>query len=134
MALLRRYRILIWGGGALLGWVAGDIMATDPAIVGWTGAATSHMLAPWAGRAGAVIVVGLGLLLLPRQRPLMLDDVLAGAGLAIWLAGDIALAFLFPEDDLLKRWMARAIIALMLAVAYAMMRNRRGTSAQLPER
>ena len=31
MALLERYRVLVWGGGALLGWVAGDIMATDPA-------------------------------------------------------------------------------------------------------
>ena len=134
MALLRRFRILIWGGGALLGWVAGDIMATDPAIAGWTGAATSHMLAPWAGRAGTVIVVGLGLLLLPRQRPLMLDDVLAGAGLAIWLAGDVAVDFLFPEGDLLKRWTARGTVALMLALAYAMMRSRRETRAQLPER
>jgi hypothetical protein len=134
MALLRRFRILIWGGGALLGWVAGDIMATDPAIAGWTGAATSHMLAPWAGRAGAVIVVGIGLLLLPRQRPLMMDDVLAGAGLAVWLAGDIAVDFLFPEDDLLKRWIARGTIAVMMAIAYAMMRTRRATRAQLPER
>ena len=30
MALLARFRILVWAGGALLGWVAGDIMATDP--------------------------------------------------------------------------------------------------------
>ena len=34
MALLERYRVLVWGGGALLGWVAGDIMATDPALIG----------------------------------------------------------------------------------------------------
>src|SRR6266567_510006 len=33
MALLERYRILVWAGGALLGWVAGDIMTSDPAIV-----------------------------------------------------------------------------------------------------
>ena len=32
MALLDRYRVLVWGGGALLGWVAGHIMATDPAL------------------------------------------------------------------------------------------------------
>ena len=30
MALLERYRVLVWGGGALLGWIAGDVMATDP--------------------------------------------------------------------------------------------------------
>ncbi|MGH6874357.1 MAG: YjbE family putative metal transport protein [Aestuariivirgaceae bacterium] len=125
MALLKRYRILIWAGGALLGWVAGDIMATDPAIAGWTGAAASHMLGLWAGRAGAAIVVGLGLLLLPRQRSLMLEDLLAGAGLAIWLAGDIAIDALFEEDDLLKNWLSRGIIALMLAIGYVTMRSRR---------
>jgi YjbE family integral membrane protein len=134
MALLRRYRILIWAGGALLGWVAGDIMVSDPAIAGWIGATISHMLAPWAGRAGAVIVVGLGLLLLPRQRALMLEDVLAGAGLAIWLAGDVAIDHLFSEDDLVKRWISRSIITLMLVIGYAMMRSRRGIRAQLPER
>jgi YjbE family integral membrane protein len=130
MALLKRYRILIWGGGALLGWVAGDIMITDPAIAGWLGEATSHMLAPWAGRAGAVIVVGLGLLLLPRRRSLVLEDVLAGIGLAIWLAGDIAVDGLFLEDDLMKRWMSRAVIALMLAIGYATMRSRRRIGAE----
>jgi YjbE family integral membrane protein len=133
MALLRRYRILIWGGGALLGWVAGDIMATDPAVAAWTGPANSHMLAPWAGRTGAVIVVGLGLLLLPRQRPLMLDDIMAGAGLAIWLAGDIAIDFLLPGEDV-KRWIARGIVALLLMIVYARIWSRLGTSAQLPER
>ena len=42
MALLERYRVLVWGGGALLGWVAGDIMATDPALAGWFSDATLH--------------------------------------------------------------------------------------------
>ena len=32
MALLERYRVLVWGGGALLGWIAGDVMVTDPAL------------------------------------------------------------------------------------------------------
>ena len=32
MALLHRFRVLVWGGGALLGWVAGDIVATDPVL------------------------------------------------------------------------------------------------------
>ena len=39
MALLERFRVLIWAGGALLGWVAGDIMSTDPAVAGWAGPA-----------------------------------------------------------------------------------------------
>ena len=33
MALLERFAILIWVGAALLGWVAGEVMATDPAVV-----------------------------------------------------------------------------------------------------
>src|SRR5512140_1284039 len=32
MALLTRLPILVWAGAALLGWIAGDVMATDPAI------------------------------------------------------------------------------------------------------
>ena len=32
MALLNTLPILVWAGAALLGWVAGDVIATDPAI------------------------------------------------------------------------------------------------------
>jgi len=32
MVLFNRLPILIWAGAALLGWVAGDVMATDPAV------------------------------------------------------------------------------------------------------
>ena len=32
MAILNRLPILIWAGAALLGWIAGDVIATDPAI------------------------------------------------------------------------------------------------------
>lgn len=32
MALLTRLPILVWAGAALLGWIAGDVMATDPAV------------------------------------------------------------------------------------------------------
>jgi len=32
MALLTRLPVLIWAGAGLLGWIAGDVMATDPAI------------------------------------------------------------------------------------------------------
>jgi predicted tellurium resistance membrane protein TerC len=32
-ALLDRFPILIWLGAALLGWIAGETMATDPAVV-----------------------------------------------------------------------------------------------------
>ena len=32
MALLTRLSILVWAGAALLGWIAGEVIATDPAI------------------------------------------------------------------------------------------------------
>ena len=34
LALLERFPVLIWGGAAILGWVAGDIFASDPAVLG----------------------------------------------------------------------------------------------------
>ncbi|MGE0565782.1 MAG: TerC family protein [Pseudolabrys sp.] len=33
MALLQRYPVLVWAGGALLGWVAGDIMVKDNVLL-----------------------------------------------------------------------------------------------------
>ena len=67
MALLERFRVLVWGGGALLGWVAGDIMATDPALVERGSASRRCMrLHAWGGRVGALIVVCAGLLLVAR--------------------------------------------------------------------
>ena len=38
MAALERLPILIWLGAALLGWIAGDVIATDPAIAPFAGA------------------------------------------------------------------------------------------------
>jgi uncharacterized membrane protein YeaQ/YmgE (transglycosylase-associated protein family) len=32
MALLNKLAILVWAGAALLGWIAGDVIATDPAV------------------------------------------------------------------------------------------------------
>ncbi len=34
-ALLRRYPLLKHGGGAMLGWLAGDIAISDPLVAGW---------------------------------------------------------------------------------------------------
>jgi YjbE family integral membrane protein len=33
MALLTKLPILVWAGAGLLGWIAGEVMATDPAVV-----------------------------------------------------------------------------------------------------
>jgi YjbE family integral membrane protein len=33
LALLERFPILVWGGAAVLGWVAGDIFSSDPVVL-----------------------------------------------------------------------------------------------------
>lgn len=66
-AVLTRFPILVWAGAALLGWIAGEIIAEDPATITWLGAATAHKLLYWAAGCGAALVVGLGYVLGRRQ-------------------------------------------------------------------
>jgi YjbE family integral membrane protein len=68
MALLQRFPILVWAGGALLGWVAGDIMAKDSALLMFMSQATNDKLHVWAAAAGAIFVLGLGYLLVRSRR------------------------------------------------------------------
>jgi YjbE family integral membrane protein len=73
MALLNRLPILVWAGALLLGWIAGDVIATDPAIHpmlqrlfdGAVGAKLDVLLAPFGtaprfadGGQGGEIVCG----------------------------------------------------------------------------
>ena len=59
MVLMEKYPIIITLGAAALGWTAGDMGSTDPAVHAWVAAA-----APWlewvAPAAGAVLVVAVG--------------------------------------------------------------------------
>jgi len=68
MALLQRFRILVWAGGGLLGWVAGDIMAKDDALAEWVSPSMLSQLHYWAAAGGAVFVIGAGYLLLRSRR------------------------------------------------------------------
>src|SRR5256885_225400 len=88
MALLERYRVLVWGGGALLGWVAGDVMATDAALNNWFSEAVLHQLHIWGGPVGGFIVLGLGYVIVGQHRRLILDEILAGVALLIWIIVD----------------------------------------------
>ena len=58
---LERFPLLITAGGALLGWIAGDVLVTDPVLVGWIEREASY-LHDWyiAPIAGALIVVVIG--------------------------------------------------------------------------
>ncbi|HVK33841.1 MAG TPA: TerC family protein [Burkholderiaceae bacterium] len=55
LKLMTRFPVIITIGAALLGWVAGEMAVSDPALTGWmAGHDTMHMLAP---AAGALLVV-----------------------------------------------------------------------------
>jgi YjbE family integral membrane protein len=64
MAALDRYPILVWGGAALLGWIVGEVIATDPVVLGWLeprfSSGTVHLVAYVAAFAGAVLVLIVG--------------------------------------------------------------------------
>ena len=49
MALFDRFPILVWAGAGLLGWIAGEIMIKDTAVIGWLGADTVDRLHLVAG-------------------------------------------------------------------------------------
>jgi YjbE family integral membrane protein len=67
MAVLERFPILVWAGGALLGWVAGDIMLKDDALKMQIDPLVIDELHVWAGAAGALFVVGVGYLIRSRR-------------------------------------------------------------------
>lgn len=67
MALLNRFPIIVIAGGALLGWIAGEVIATDPAYAERLAAVIpGHKTMFEVG--GAVITVALGYFLQRRAR------------------------------------------------------------------
>jgi YjbE family integral membrane protein len=120
MALLQRFRILVWAGGALLGWVAGDIMATDPFVVGYLGQEAAHTVHLSAGRVGAVVVAAVGLFTVRQHRRFHLEEILFVIALFVWIMGDIVLGAMAGSGDLSEGqyWAARGVIFLILLVGY----------------
>jgi YjbE family integral membrane protein len=78
LGLMERYPIIITIGAALLGWVAGEMVISDPVAKGWidANAAWLHYAGP---AAGAIAVVAVGKLLAKRREeaPVVLDDLAA---------------------------------------------------------
>lgn len=64
MKVIDRFPILVWAGAALLGWIAGELIAEDPGVTGTLGLHLPHL--PLQA-AGALIVVGLGYLFKKRH-------------------------------------------------------------------
>ncbi|MFB9262015.1 TerC family protein [Bradyrhizobium erythrophlei] len=79
MALLNKLPILVWAGAALLGWIAGDVIATDPAVqprldalfAGPLGARLDSLLAAFGaaphfangGNGGEILLAVLGIII-----------------------------------------------------------------------
>jgi YjbE family integral membrane protein len=59
LKLMERFPIIVTAGGGLLGWVAGEMMLTDPAVADWIDA-NAHYLHNVAPAAGFVLVVAVG--------------------------------------------------------------------------
>ena len=62
ISLLERFPIIVWAGAALLGWIAGEIMARDPLISGHLDPAAAHTASMVGAVLGALFVVGVGLI------------------------------------------------------------------------
>ena len=61
-----RFPIIITVGGMLLGWIAGTMAVSDPALAGWL--TVTRVVHYSAGVAGMLVVLVLGILLNRRQR------------------------------------------------------------------
>jgi YjbE family integral membrane protein len=79
LKLMERFPIIVTAGGGLLGWVAGEMVLTDPAVADWINA-NAHYLHHVAPAAGFVFVIALGKWLARRtlaQRSGEQEDVIA---------------------------------------------------------
>ena len=61
MALLDRFPIIVWAGAALLGWIAGEIIAKDPLFTANLDPEAAHTAWIIGATLGALFVVGAGL-------------------------------------------------------------------------
>jgi YjbE family integral membrane protein len=61
MTLLEKFPIVVWAGAALLGWIAGEIIAKDPLFTANLDPATAHTVWIIAATLGALFVIGAGM-------------------------------------------------------------------------
>src|SRR5215472_18442147 len=68
LAIIERFPVVVWGGGALLGWIAGGLLPEDPVIAEHFSEATVETLEVVCGIIGAIVVVTVGLYLTKSRR------------------------------------------------------------------
>lgn len=59
MALIQRFPLLVWAGAALLGWVAGEMLLGDVAVIERLGVETAEHLHIIVAAAGALLVLAI---------------------------------------------------------------------------
>jgi predicted tellurium resistance membrane protein TerC len=73
MTVLARFPILVWAGAALLGWIAGELLLTDPGVVAYAEGFAKrlgidvHTLEYVAAGIGAAVVVIVGWLIIRME-------------------------------------------------------------------
>jgi YjbE family integral membrane protein len=60
LALMERFPLLVWGGAAILGWVAGEIFAADPVVEGFMHGFGEYQIELAARITGVVVVLVAG--------------------------------------------------------------------------
>jgi predicted tellurium resistance membrane protein TerC len=71
LAVLNKFPILVWAGAALLGWIAGELIGTDPTIAAWM---HKNHFVHWWGPAGLVLVMLAGSLARLFRKPAQIED------------------------------------------------------------
>jgi YjbE family integral membrane protein len=68
LVIIERFPIVVWGGGALLGWIAGGLLPEDPVIASRLSEATAQKADMVCGILGAIIVLAVGFYLVRSSR------------------------------------------------------------------
>jgi YjbE family integral membrane protein len=71
LALLERFPILIWGGAGVLGWVAGEIFASDSVVLNFFSGNEPEQVELLAQIVGAVFVLGCGYVWRSTHKPVV---------------------------------------------------------------
>ena len=68
IALLERFPVIVWAGAALLGWIAGEIIAGDPLFAQHIDPTIAHSVKLGVATSGALLVLFIGMLRRRRTR------------------------------------------------------------------
>lgn len=67
MKMIEKFPVVVWAGAALLGWIAGEMIATDPAVADRLGIVAHSTAVYVAAALGAALVVAIGYWLKSRS-------------------------------------------------------------------